>query len=266
MSEHLLIEVKDGVATLTLNRPESLNALSGDMNAAASEALRKFAVDPDVGCIVLTGAGRGFCSGGDVSSMSASHGTSDGPPVFEHQIDRQRNGQELSRLLQSIPKIVIAAVNGAAAGAGLGMALACDMRFASSAAKFTTAFARVGFGGDYGITWGLTHTVGPAKAKELLILSEVLTADKALALGLVNGVFPAEEFSDKVAELARRVAAGPLISYRWMKENVNMAVQADYHSMLDRESVTHLRCGQTQDHKEGVAAFVEKRAGQFKGR
>ena len=264
MSSDLLTEVKDGVATITLNRPDSLNALSADMNQLAQQALTDFATDPNVGCIVLTGAGRGFCSGGDISAMSAARG-SDAPAVLEQQIDRQRSGQELSRLLHSIPKITIAAVNGAAAGAGLGIALACDLRYASSAAKFTTAFSRVGFGGDYGITWGLTHTVGPAKAKELLVLSEVLTAEQALGVGLVNGVFPADDLAGQVGELAGRIAAGPLLSYRWMKENVNMAVNASYHEMLDRESITHLRCGQTADNREGLQAFMEKRPPKFKG-
>ena len=264
MSKDLLIQVENGVATLTLNRPDSLNALSAEMNQMAQEALSDFATNPKVGCIVVTGAGRGFCSGGDVSAMSG--GGSGELPTLEQQIDKQRAGQELSRLLYSIPKVTIAAVNGAAAGAGLGIALACDLRYASSSAKFITAFSRVGFGGDYGITWGLTHTVGPAKAKEMLLLSDVLMAEQAHDIGLINGVFDTKSLADEVGRLAARIAAGPLLSYRWMKENVNMAVQAEYHEMLDRESITHLRCGQTADHQEGVQAFVEKRAPVFKGR
>ena len=195
------------MATLTLNQPEKLNALSSEMIEATKEALQHYWADPDIGCLVITGAGRGFCAGGDVSSMGGGGGA---PVTFEDTIDRQRYGQELSRLLHSIPKVTIAAVNGPAAGAGLGIALACDMRLASEQASFTTAFSRVGFGGDYGITWGLTHTVGPAKAREMLVLSDKVGAEEALALGLVNRLFAAEDFEASVRELAeahRRRAA-----------------------------------------------------------
>lgn len=266
MSQDLLTDVSEGVGTITLNRPDSLNALSTQMNEAAREALAAWATDAKVRCIVITGAGRGFCSGGDIGSMSAGQGGNSAPLTLEERIDYQRRGQELSRLVHASPKVVIAALNGAAAGAGLGIALACDMRYASARAKITTAFAKVAFGGDYGITWGLTSLVGPAKAKELLILSDVLTAEQALAAGLVNDVFAEDDFQAKVGEIAARVAAGPLVSYRWMKENVNLAVHSTYHQLLDRESFTHLRCGETADHKEGVAAFMEKRAPSFQGR
>ena len=265
MTDHLLRKVEDGVATLTMNRPDSLNSLSGEMNGALVESLHELAVDPEVGCIVLTGAGRGFCSGGDVSGMAAGGGETERPPL-ESRINTQRAGQEISRLLNCIPKVTLAAINGAAAGAGLGIALACDMRVASASAKFATAFARVGYGGDYGITWGLTHTVGPAKAKELLFLSDKIDAHEAHRIGLVNQVLVAEEFESGVAQIAQRLAAGPQVSFRWMKENVNLAVSSSYHAALDREAFTHLRCGETEDHREGVRAFMEKRAPQFKGR
>lgn len=261
----LLVDKSDGVLTLRMNRPERLNALSGDMNQALYDELRSAATDSDVGVIVLTGEGRGFCAGGDVVSMGSGGGDAR-PPTFEERIDRQRQGQEISRLLHTIPKVTIAAVNGAAAGAGLGMALACDLRYAKAGSKITTAFAKVAFGGDYGITWGLTHTVGPAKAKELLFLSDVLTAEQSLQYGLVNDVFAADEFDGKVGEIAARIAGSATTALRWMKENVNMAVNASHHEMLDRESITHLRCGDTEDHKEGVTAFNEKRAPKFVGR
>ena len=261
----LLIEKHERVLTLTMNRPERLNALSGDMQKELQEQLKAAAVDAEIGAIILTGEGRGFCAGGDVVSMGESDPNAL-PPTFEQRIDRQRAGQELSRLLHTVPKVTIAAINGAAAGAGLGMALACDLRYAKAGAKITTAFAKVAFGGDYGITWGLTHTVGPARAKELLFLSDVLTAEQACEYGMVNQVFAEDTFQSSVLEIASRIAAGPTTSLRWMKENVNMAVNAGYHEMLDRESITHLRCGDTADHKEGVAAFNEKRAPKFTGR
>ena len=260
-TDDLLIDLQDKVLILTLNRPDKLNALSGDMIAAVNQALRESVTDPEVGAVMVTGAGRGFCSGGDVSAMAGA-----GTTTFEQSLDRQRIGQELSRLLYTIPKVTIAAVNGAAAGAGLGIAMSCDLRLASDKSKFTTAFARVGFGGDYGTSWQLTRLVGQAKAKELFFLSEILTADEAHGINLVNKVFPADSFLEDALEVAKRIANGPLVSYRYMKENVNLALTTDFHTILDREGMTHLRCGMTEDHKEGVAAFREKRQPTFVGR
>ncbi|HJQ85031.1 MAG TPA: enoyl-CoA hydratase [Candidatus Binatia bacterium] len=261
-TEDLRFELTDRVATLTLDRPDKLNALSDAMIQAGIEHLRRCATDPDVGAVLLTGAGRAFCAGGDVSAMRAGAAVR----TFEDHVDRQRAGQELSRLLFEMPKVTIAAVNGAAVGAGLGIALSCDLVFASARARFGTAFARVGFGGDYGTTWQLTRRVGPAKAKELFFLADLVNPDEAFRLGLVNRVVPEEGFLDAVREIASRIAHGPLVSYRYMKENVNLSVTADFRTVLDRESVTHLRCGQTADHKEGVAAFLEKREPRFQGR
>src|SRR5207302_1544425 len=183
--------------------------------------------------------------------------------TFEQRVDRQRVGQELSRLLAEIPKVTIAAVNGAAVGAGLGIALSCDLVFASDRARFGTAFAKVGFGGDYGTTWQLTRRVGPAKAKELFFLADLVSAEEAAGLGLVNRVFPHDAFLDEVRKIATRIAHGPLVSYRYMKENVNQSLTADFRTMLDREAVTHLRCGQTADHREGTTAGrrIDKRRG-----
>ena len=211
-STPLLIDVADRIATLTFNRPHRLNALSPDMISQAVSALERFASDPEIGCIIVTGSERGFCAGGDVSAMNAAHVSSAGALDFERRVDRQRASHRLSGLLRSIPKLTIAAVNGATAGAGLGIALACDLRIASDKAKLTTAFAKVGFGGDFGVTWPLTRLLGEAKAKELLFLSDVLTAEEALRLGLVNRVVPHEQLTSAVRELATRIASGPQIS------------------------------------------------------
>ena len=262
-TDDLRFELSDRLATLTLNRPEKLNALSDAMIAAGIDHLRRCAEDPEVGAVLLTGAGRAFCAGGDVSAMGSPAREA---LTFEQRVDRQRAGQELSRLLAEIPKVTIAAVNGVVVGAGLGIALSCDLVFASDRARFGTAFAKVGFGGDYGTTWQLTRRVGPAKAKELFFLADLVSAEEAAGLGLVNRVFPHDAFLDEVRKIATRIAHGPLVSYRYMKENVNQSLTADFRTMLDREAVTHLRCGQTADHREGVAAFLEKREPRFQGR
>jgi 2-(1,2-epoxy-1,2-dihydrophenyl)acetyl-CoA isomerase len=156
-------------------------------------------------------------------------------------------------------------VNGACAGAGLGIALACDLRLAADGAKFTTAFARVGFSGDFGITWPLVRMLGEAKAKELMFLSDVLSAAQALELGLVSRTVPADELLPAALQLAARLARGPRVAYRYMKQNVDAAAVEGYQQLLDREAFTRVWTGGTADHHEGVAAFMEKREPRFRG-
>ncbi len=254
-------QVADRIATLTFHRPEKLNALSQELISDSIAALRAWSIDPAVGVIVVTGSGRAFCAGGDVSNMAKDTARS-----LEESVDGLRAWQELSWLLYSIPKVTIAAVNGFAMGAGLGVSLACDLRIASDQAKFGTAYAKVGFGGDFGTTWLLTHYVGAPKAKELMFLGDVIDAAEAHRLGLINRVAPQDQFEAEVRQWAARIAAGPLTSFRYMKANINLATHTDFRTLLDREAETHLRCGQTDDHKEGVRAFLEKRAPQFTGR
>lgn len=254
-------QVADRIATLTFHRPEKLNALSQELISDSIATLRAWSIDPAVGVIIVTGSGRAFCAGGDVSNMAKDTGR-----PLEENIDGLRAWQELSWLLYSIPKVTIAAVNGFAMGAGLGVSLACDLRIASDQAKFGTAYAKVGYGGDFGTTWLLTHYAGAPKAKELMFLGDMIDASEAHRLGLVNRVVPHNHFEFEVRQWAARIAAGPLTSFRYMKANVNLATHADFRTLLDREAETHLRCGQTDDHKEGVRAFLEKRAPQFTGR
>ena len=254
-------QVADRIATLTFQRPEKLNALSQELISDSIAALRSWTTDPNVGAIVVTGSGRAFCAGGDVSTMAKDSGRS-----LEESIDGLRAWQDLSWLLYSIPKVTIAAVNGFAMGAGLGVCLACDLRLASDQAKFGTAYAKVGYGGDFGTTWLLTQYAGAPKAKELLFLGDIIDAAEAHRLGLVNRVVPHDQLESEVRQLAGRIASGPLISYRYMKANINLATHSDFRTLLDREAETHLRCGQTDDHKEGVAAFLQKRAAKFSGR
>jgi 2-(1,2-epoxy-1,2-dihydrophenyl)acetyl-CoA isomerase len=260
-NDAFIIEVSDKVATLTFNRPDKLNALSGELIAGSIDALRSFSQDPNIGCVVVTGESRAFCAGGDVSTMAQ-----DDSQTLEQKIDRLREMQQLSFLLYSMPKVTIAAVNGFAMGAGLGVCLACDLRIASEQARFGTAYAKVGYGGDFGTTWLLTHYAGAPKAKELFFLGDIIDANEAYRLGLVNQVVPHDELRATVGVIASRIAHGPLTSYRYMKANVNQASTADFKAMLDREAETHMRCSMTDDHQEGVRAFMEKRAPKFVGR
>ncbi len=261
--EVIRTNVSERVATLTFNRPDKLNALSAELLTQSIAALKQWGQDPDVGAIVVTGEGRAFCAGGDVSNMGREAQV---PMTLEQRIDGLRHGQELSWLLYNMPKVTIAAVNGFALGAGLGVCLACDLRIASEHAKFGAAYGKVGLGGDYGTTWLLTHYAGAPKAKELFFLSEMIDAVEAHRVGLVNRVVPHESLASAVNDIARRIAHGPLTSFRYMKANVNLAATTDFRTVLDREAETHLRCGMTEDHREGVRAFMEKRAPQFKGR
>jgi 2-(1,2-epoxy-1,2-dihydrophenyl)acetyl-CoA isomerase len=262
--EVILTQVENKVATLTFNRPDKLNALSRELLSQSIEVLKRWGRDPEVGAIVVTGAGRAFCAGGDVGGMAKQNAAP--PPPLEQQIDGLREAQELSWLLYNLSKVTIAAVNGHAMGAGLGVCLACDLRLASENARFGTAYAKVGFGGDFGTTWLLARYVGAPKAKELFFLGDILDAAEAHRLGLINRVLPPDSLLSEVQAIAARIAHGPLTSYRYMKANVNLAMTTDFRTLLDREAETHLRCGQTEDHKEGVQAFLEKRPPNFSGR
>jgi 2-(1,2-epoxy-1,2-dihydrophenyl)acetyl-CoA isomerase len=267
-SDHLLTEIKDRVLYLTMNRPDKLNALSPEMMGALVENLVRAADSPDVGCIVLTGAGRGFCAGGDVSAMQQRNaGAASGPaPTIEDRVAQLRHGEEASRLLHEMHKVTIAAVNGPAAGAGLSLAMAADIRIAADTARFGTAFARVGFSGDYGGSWTLTRLVGSAKARELYFLADIIDAAEAHRIGLVNRVVATPSFRDEVQRLATRIANGPIIAYRYMKANLNAAVTHDFRDLLDREAWGQTLTGRTEDHREAVKAFLEKREPAFKGR
>jgi 2-(1,2-epoxy-1,2-dihydrophenyl)acetyl-CoA isomerase len=263
----LLVSIKDGVAWITLNRPEARNAMSGPMNEALRNCLANFEVDPDVKCIVLTGAGKGFCAGGDVKGMAAAGDGTVGNNTMDGAIHQQRIHQRATAgKLFSMPKPTIAALPGAAAGAGLSLALACDLRIMANNAIMTTAFARVGFSGDYGGTYFLTQLVGSAKAREMYFLSERIGAEEALRLGLTNWVCEPEDLVTRTTEIAARLANGPAVAYRYMKENLNRAMTCEVDECLDLEATHHIHCGQTQDHREATMAFVEKREPVFLGR
>lgn len=264
MSDDLLAAVKDGVAVLTLNRPERLNAMSRPMLDGLLEALPRLAEDEAVGAIVLTGAGRGFCAGGDVKAMA--EGSEAGGVTLEERAQALRARMEVSRWLHEMPKPTIAMVRGAAAGAGLSLALACDLRLAGESARFGTAFARVGYSGDFGGSFFLTRLVGTAKARELYFTADLLDAREALSLGLVNRVIPDDRLEQETLALAARVAKGPRIAYRYMKRNLNAAESGSLGELLDLEAWHHSRCGMTEDHREAAKAFVDKREPVFRGR
>ena len=266
-TKDLLAEVEDGVIVLTLNRPERRNAMSGEMLAALASSLESAEADPQIGCIVLTGAGGAFCAGGDVKGMAEGSRGGGGGPTIDEQIHAQRvNQRATAGRLYKMPKPTIAALPGAAAGAGLSLALACDLRIAADNAVMTTAFARVGFSGDYGGTFFLSRLVGSAKARELYFLSDRIDMKQAERLGLVNWVVPADQLATKTLELARRLANGPRVAYRYMKENLNRAAAGEVDDCLDLEATHHIHAGLTEDHREAARAFVEKREPTFKGR
>jgi 2-(1,2-epoxy-1,2-dihydrophenyl)acetyl-CoA isomerase len=179
---------------------------------------------------------------------------------------QRRNQRDTAGKLYELPKPTIAALPGPAAGAGLSIALSCDLRYASPNAILTTAFARVGFSGDYGGTYFMSRLIGSAKARELYFLSEKVDMEEAERLGLVNGVFSEDSLQDEVMAIGRRLAQGPTVAYRYMKENLNRAVHGEMGECLDMEAAHHIHCGQTRDHKEAARAFVDKREPDFQGR
>ena len=268
-TNELLCEVDAGVATITLNRPEKRNALSDFLTPALRQTLLDLEARRDVGCIVVTGAGTAFCAGGDVSGMgNAGNTAQDTPrPTTEAAIRLLQHKQTtLTMRLFNHSKPTIAALPGAAAGAGMCIALACDLRIGAASAFITTAYRNIGFSGDYGGSWLLTQLVGVAKTKELFFTARKVQAEECLRLGIFNEVVPDDELQERTHELAQQIASGPPIALGYMKENINRAVLSDLQTCLDLEADRLIRCAQTSDHKEAVAAFLEKRAPQFSGK
>ena len=267
-TDDISTEVTDGVMRITLNRPERRNAMSNDMLRGLVASLGDAEVAADVGAVVLTGAGGAFCAGGDVKGMAEAGGEGgDSAEQYDARVHLQRRDQrDTAGKLYELPKPTIAALPGPAAGAGLSIALSCDLRYASPNAIITTAFARVGFSGDYGGTYFMSRLIGTAKARELYFLSEKVDMEEAEQLGLINGIFPEESLQDEVMTIARRLAQGPTVAYRYMKENLNRAVHGEMGECLDMEAAHHIHCGTTRDHKEAAQAFVDKREPNFQGR
>jgi 2-(1,2-epoxy-1,2-dihydrophenyl)acetyl-CoA isomerase len=261
MNDMVLQTLDQGLLTITMNRPDRRNALNPDMTQGLVEAARRATEDHEVRAVLLKGAGGTFCVGGDVKSMAEGRE----PLPFEARMANLRRGMEVSRLLHAMPKPVVAQLDGAAAGAGLSIALSCDLRIASASVKITTAFAKVGLSGDYGGTYFLTQLLGSAKARELYLLSPVLTAQEALSLGMVTRVVPDAEIDTAAHEFAMSLAQGPSITLGYIKRNFNNAEHMSLEACFDGEAMYHSRAFETADHKEAAKAFVEKRKPVFGG-
>jgi 2-(1,2-epoxy-1,2-dihydrophenyl)acetyl-CoA isomerase len=266
-TDHLLADLTGGILTLTFNRPEARNALSSELLQALGSQLADGEINPEVRCVVITGTGAAFCAGGDVKAMSETN-SNGAKSTLDTLIQRQRlNQRATSGRLYKMPKPTLAVLPGPAAGAGLSIALACDLRIMSSTAFMTTAFAKVGFAGDYGGSLFMSQLVGTAKARELYFLSDRISAKEAEDLGLTNWVVEPDALQESAAGIAQKLANGPTVAYSYMKENLARALtSADVHDCLDLEASHHIHCGGTDDHKNAVEAFIEKRAPVFEGR
>ncbi|RIK96368.1 MAG: enoyl-CoA hydratase [Proteobacteria bacterium] len=261
-TDQILCRIEDRVGVVTLNRPDARNALTLEMKQALVRCIPALGANADVGCVLLTGAGAGFCAGGDTKQM-ARDGKLPSPEERERQL-RWEHGIPLA--LHRLEKPTLAALPGPAAGAGFALALACDLRIAAESTFVTTAYARLGLSGDYGASWFLTRLAGTAKARELMFTAERVDAATCLALGLVNRVVPDAALAEAALAWARQIAAGPPVALRSMKQTLNRAVTEPLESILDAEAERMVAGAQTEDYVEAVAAFGEKRAPVFKGR
>ena len=260
-------ELDGAVATVTLNRPEAMNTMSEQLLEEVAAALEAAAADDAVRVVIFTGRGRAFCAGGDLSRFAAGTGRAvAGDESVESRVAGLRRATRTSELLHEMPKVTIAAINGACAGAGLAWACAADLRFAAESAKFNTAFVNAGLSGDFGGTWTLPRIVGPAKARELYLLAEKFSAPEAERIGLVTRCFPDEELMPEVRRVARGLAAMAPLALREVKANLNDAATLPLGQLLDRESARMIRLGATADAREAAASFLEKRAPRFEGR
>jgi 2-(1,2-epoxy-1,2-dihydrophenyl)acetyl-CoA isomerase len=265
MTELVLYEVNGPVATVTLNRPDSMNTMNAQLLREALLTLERAAGDDAVRVVIMTGAGRAFCAGGDLSSMAVA-GADGGSATVEARIDDLRHAMRTSQLLHEMPKVTIAAINGACAGAGLAWACAADLRYCAESAKFNTAFMTAGLSGDFGGTWTLPRIVGRSKARELYLMAEKFAAVDAERIGLVSRCLPDEQLMPEVWRVAERIAGFAPQTMRSIKANLNDSERLTFVEMLDREAERHIRCGLTEDAREAAAAFLEKRQPHFVGR
>ncbi len=260
--ETILYEVADQVATITLNRPDRYNALNPTLRQELCDAIEQSNADTDVRAIVITGAGKGFCSGGDMKANANVKSIDEANPL-SNKLEPIRDKIILS--MRGSTKPYIAAVNGAAAGGGMGIALACDIRIAATKAKFGQTFSRRGLHPDWGGTYFLPRLVGTAKACELIWSGRMIGAEEALALGIVSQLTEPDALMPTALEMARSFAAGPPVSIRLSKRAIYRSMEADLRDALEFETYAQNVCLSTDDVKEGVRAFVEKREPNFSG-
>jgi enoyl-CoA hydratase/carnithine racemase len=263
-TSELLCEIRSRVALITLNRPEARNALSDLLTPALRRMIKQCGDDPKVGALLISGAGNAFCAGGDVKGMGNNAGKAE-QTLEERIADLQMKQRTLTGALVAVRKPTIAALSGPAAGAGLALALACDIRIAAESAIMATGYARIGLTGDYGIAWLLTRLAGTSWARELMFLSERIDARRCEALGLVNRVVPDAELREAAFALAKTLAEGPSTALASIKDNLDHAVTSDLLDSMDQEAENMIRAMRTTDHKEAVRAFIEKRKPAFSG-
>jgi len=262
MSDTVLLDVTGAVATITLNRPDAMNSMTVEAKLALNEAVGSVASDARVRALVLTGTGRAFCVGQDLREHAALLEAGDPAPlstVKEHY-------NPLVTTLAGLPFPTIAAINGTAAGAGLGIACALDLRIGAAGSKLTTAFAGIGLTADSGLSWTLPRLVGSGRAAALLMLAQPITAEQALEMGLLNMVVPAEDVLAVATELATRLAAGPTAAYACIKQSLSFGSEASLVETLDKEDELQTRAGQTTDHSNAVKSFLAKEIPTFEGR
>jgi enoyl-CoA hydratase/carnithine racemase len=263
-TSELLCEIRDRVALITLNRPEARNALSDRLTPALRRVIKQCGDDSGVGALLITGAGTAFCAGGDVKGMGGNSSKTE--MAFDERVADLRTKQRtLTGALVAVRKPTIAALPGPAAGAGMALALACDIRIAADSAIMSTGYARIGLTGDYGVAWLLTRLVGTSRARELMFLSERIDARRCEALGLVNRVVPDAELREAAFSLAKSLAEGPSIALAHIKDNLDHALKSDFLDSMDMEAENMVRSSRTADHKEAVRAFLDKRKPAFAG-
>lgn len=261
---NVLLERDGAVAALTLNRPARLNAMTGDLLDELLGAVEGAVSDPAIRVVTITGAGRGFCAGGDMDGFARGDLVEDVP--LSAQVGRLRQHMRIVQLLRDSDVVSVAGVNGACAGAGLSLALACDLRVASVTAVFRAAFLDAGLSGDFGGTWLLPRVVGTGRASWMYLLNERVSASDALSMGLVTGLYPADKLAEAVAAIAHQLAAKAPIALRSIKRNLIDSAYLDLATACDREADRHIRCGRTDDALEAARAFVEKREPTFLGK
>jgi enoyl-CoA hydratase/carnithine racemase len=264
-TDQLLCEIRDSVALITLNRPQARNALSDQLTPALRRMIRDCGDDPDVGALLITGAGTAFCAGGDVKGMGDNSSRKEWSPQarISDLVERQRL---LTGALMAVRKPTLAALPGAAAGAGLAIALACDIRLAAASAFVSAGYSRIGLSGDYGVAWLLTRAVGSPMARQLMFTSERVDAERAERIGLFNRVVPDAQLAQEAFAMARAMAQGPRQALASIKDNLDEALHIDFDAALRQEACRLVACSATEDHREAVRAFIEKRPPVFTGR